>query len=94
MATDHHAELLLAYTALPLAHLIREGDVTGAWALLSNIRAGQVRELCMLLAAMVDPDQPRHALLGWWEGGRPPGVEHADEWPESPRPLTVGRVAA
>ena len=94
MATDRHAELLLAYTVLPIAHMVREGDIAGAWSTLANMRGNQVREVCMILAAMVDPDQPRHALLGWWEGGRPPGVEHADEWFEPTRPLTAGRVAS
>lgn len=89
MATDLHAELLLAYDVLPLARLIREGDIASAWAMLRNSRADRVREICMLLAAMVDPDLPRQRLLGWYEGGRPDGPEHADEWTEAP-PLRVG----
>jgi len=90
MATDEQAAILLHHVALPIVGLVHEDDVDEAAAFLDRCDPAQVRQLCVLLAAMVDPDRPWTDALGWWTD--PPAKRVAlfdGEVPGAPRPLNA-----
>ncbi|WP_427422684.1 hypothetical protein [Lysinibacillus fusiformis] len=88
MATDEQASILLHHLALPIVHLVHDAEIDEAGAALDRCTPEQIRQLCVLLAAMVDPNQSWTESLAWWL--EPPAKVrplHADEYAESPRPL-------
>lgn len=66
MATDEQAAILLHHLALPIVGLVHDDDVMEAASVLDRCDPQQVRQLCVLLAAMVDPDRPWADALAWW----------------------------
>lgn len=91
MACDEYAAVLLHTVALPIVGIVHDAEIDEAAKALERYNAGQLRELVILLAAMVDPMAPAAQLLAWWT--EPPGLivpEHADEWAWDCPPLRIG----
>lgn len=91
---DDHAARLLHLVARPIVDQVHEGDIEGADLWLQRYDETTLRQIAIVLAAMVDPAVPADQALAWWTA--PPAHViplHADERFESPRPLLVGSVA-
>lgn len=91
--TDEYAALLLHTVAMPIIGMVHEGEIDEAARALDRCSVTQLRQLAVLLAAMVDPDTPADQALAWWT--EPPGriiPEHADEWAWDAPPLRRGHA--
>lgn len=77
----------LTDSALDLVAAVRFGSATEVRDVLARVKDGRTDALCVVLAAMVDPEQTPVGLLGWVDGveseprtGRPPKArEHGSE---------------
>lgn len=90
---DDHAARLLHLVARPIVDLVHDGDVDEASKALERYDAPQLRQLAVLLAAMVDPAVPAEQALAWWTA--PPAdvvPEHADEWYGDAPPMRRGHA--
>ena len=78
---DDHAVRMLHLVARPIVDIVHDGDIDEAAKALDRYDAPQLRQIAVLLAAMVDPAIPAEQALAWWTT-RPAHVvpEHADEW--------------
>lgn len=91
MTADAHAALLLHTVALPIIGMVHDDEIDDARQALERYDADVLRQLVVLLAALVDPAVPVDQALAWWT--QPPVrvvPEHADEWGWDAPPLRTG----
>jgi len=80
MSSDEQAAILLHHVALPIVGLVHDDELDEATAILRRYDVDQLRRLCLLLAALADPDVSWRQALSWWLD--PPAQVvplHADE---------------
>lgn len=88
---DDHAARLLHLVVCPIVDIVHEGDIDEAARALERYDAPQLREMAIMLAAMVDPTVPPEEALAWWTRTPADVVPlHADEWYGDAPPMRVG----
>lgn len=91
MNLDDHAAKLLHLVVCPIVDIVHEGDIDEAAKALERYEAPQLREMAIMLAALVDPSVPPEEALAWWTRTPADIVPlHADEWYGDAPPMRLG----